>query len=75
MKKYEWEYMVTSIVINKADEIAKVLSGRFNQEGYDGWELVQWNLIPPPSALITTFTTPCCGSIYILATFKKKLRI
>lgn len=47
MKKYEWEYMVTSIVINKADEIAKVLSGRFNQEGYDGWELVQWNLIPP----------------------------
>ncbi len=74
MEKYEYEYMVTSIVINKADEIAKVLSGRFNQEGYDGWELVQWNLIPP-FALITTSTTPCCGSIYILATFKKKLRI
>lgn len=37
MKKYEWEYMVTSIVVNKADEIAKVLSGRFNQEGYEGW--------------------------------------
>lgn len=72
MEKYE--YMVTSIVINKADEIAKVLSGRFNQEGYDGWELVQWNLIPP-AALITRYTTPCCGSIYILATFKKKLRI
>lgn len=30
MKKYEWKYMVTSIVVNKADEIAKVLSGRFN---------------------------------------------
>lgn len=26
MKKYEWEYMVTSIVVNKADEIAQVLS-------------------------------------------------
>lgn len=74
MEKYEYEYMVTSIVINKTDEIAKVLSGRFNQEGYDGWELVQWNLIPP-FALITTSTTPCCGSIYILATFKKKLRV
>ena len=36
MEKYEYEYMVTSIVINKADEIAKVLSGRFNQEGYEG---------------------------------------
>lgn len=23
MKKYEWEYMVTSIVVNKADEIAR----------------------------------------------------
>lgn len=74
MKKYEYEYMVTSIVVNKADEIAKVLTGRFNQEGYDGWELVQWNLIPP-SALITATTTPCCGSIYILATFKKKLLV
>lgn len=41
MKKYEWEYMVTSIVVNKADEIAQVLSSRFNKEGYDGWELVQ----------------------------------
>lgn len=74
MKKYEYEYMVTSIVINKADEIAKVLSDRFNQEGYDGWELVQWNFMPP-SALITASTTPCCGSIYILATFKKKLLV
>lgn len=74
MKKYEWEYMVTSIVIKKADEIARVLSSRFNKEGYDGWELVQWNLIPP-SALATASTTPCCGSIYILATFKKKLLV
>lgn len=38
MKKYE--YMVTSIVIKKADEMAKVLSDKFNQYGYDGWELV-----------------------------------
>lgn len=74
MKKYEWEYMVTSIVVNKADEIAQVLSSRFNKEGYDGWELVQWNLIPP-SALATESTTPCSGSIYIIATFKKKLRV
>lgn len=74
MEKYEWEYMVTSIVIDKADEIAKVLSGRFNKEGYDGWELVQWNLMPP-IALLTATTTPCCGSICILATFKKKLRV
>lgn len=37
MKKYEWEYMVTSIVVNKADEIAQVLYSRFNKEGYDGW--------------------------------------
>jgi hypothetical protein len=74
MKKYEWEYMVTSIVVNKADEIAQVLSSRFNKEGYDGWELVQWNLIPP-YALATESTTPCSGSIYILATFKKKLRV
>lgn len=74
MKKYEWEYMVTSIVIDKADEIAKVLTGRFNQEGYEGWELVQWNLIPP-AALLTASTTPCWGSINILATFKKKLRV
>lgn len=74
MKKYEWEYMVTSIVVNKADEIAKVLSGRFNQEGYEGWELVQWNIMPP-AALLTAYTTHCCGSIYILATFKKKLRV
>lgn len=70
MKKYE--YMVTSIVIKKADEITKVLSDKFNQYGYDGWELVQYNLIPP-SALVTAFTIPCCGSIYILATFKKRL--
>jgi hypothetical protein len=74
MEKYEYEYMVTSIVIDKADEIAKVLTSRFNQEGYEGWELVQWNLMPP-SALITASTTPCCGSIYILATFKKKLLV
>lgn len=72
MKKYEWEYMVTSIVVDKADEVAKVLTERFNQEGYEGWELVQWNLIPP-AALLTASTTPFCGSIYILATFKKKL--
>ena len=72
MAKYEYEYMVTSIVIDKADEIAKVLTGRFNQEGYEGWKLVQYNLIPP-SALITASTIPCCGSIYILATFKKRL--
>lgn len=70
MKKYE--YMVTSIVIKKADEITKVLSDKFNQYGYDGWELVQYNLIPP-SALVTASTIPCCGSIYILATFKKML--
>ena len=38
MKKYEYEYMVTSIIIDKADEISKALSGRFNKEGYDGWE-------------------------------------
>lgn len=25
--------------------------------------------------LITATTTPCCGSIYILATFKKKLLV
>lgn len=74
MKKYEYEYMVTSIVIDKADEISNVLSGRFNHEGYDGWELVQWNFTPP-SALITATTAPCCGSIYVLATFKKKLRV
>lgn len=41
MAKYEYEYMVTSIVIDKADEIYKVLTSRFNQEGYEGWELVQ----------------------------------
>ena len=70
MKKYE--YMVTLIVIKKADEMTKVLSDKFNQYGYDGWELVQYNLIPP-SALITASTIPCCGSIYILATFKKRL--
>lgn len=29
MKKYELEYMVTSIVVNKADEIAQVLCSRF----------------------------------------------
>lgn len=74
MNKYEWEYMVTSIVVNKADEIAQVLSSRFNKEGYDGWELVQWNLMPP-TALLTATTTPFCGSICILATFKKKLRV
>lgn len=74
MKKYEWEYMVTSIVVNKADEIAQVLCSRFNKEGYDGWELVQWNLMPP-TALLTATTTPFCGSICILATFKKKLRV
>lgn len=53
--------------------MTKVLSNKFNQYGYDGWELVQYNLIPP-SALITASTIPCCGSIYILATFKKKVR-
>ena len=64
MKKYE--YMVTSIVIKKADEMTKVLSDKFNQYGYDGWKLVQYNLIPP-SALITAFTIPCCAvqSIYL----------
>lgn len=56
------------------DEIVKVLSGRFNQEGYEGWELVQWNIMPP-AALLTASTTHCCDSIYILATFKKKLRV
>lgn len=56
MEKYEWEYMVTSIVIDEADEIARVLSGRFNQEGYEGWELVQWNIMPP-AALLTASTT------------------
>lgn len=74
MEKYEWEYMVTSIVIDKADEIAKVLSGRFNQEGHEGWELVQWNIMPP-AALLTASTTPFCGSLYILATFRKKMRV
>lgn len=71
MKKYE--YMVTTIVIKKADEMDKVLSDKFNQYGYDGWELVQYNLIPPSALLVTTSTIPCCGAIYILATFKKRL--
>lgn len=34
MKKYEYEYMVTSIVVKKADEIAKTLTETFNLEGY-----------------------------------------
>lgn len=66
------EYLFTSA--DKAEEISKALSGRFNKEGYDGWELVQWNLMPP-TALLTATTTPCCGSTCILATFKKKLRV
>lgn len=70
--EYGWKYMVTSIVIKKVDEMTKILSDKFNQYGHDGWELVQYNLIPP-SALITASTIPCCGSIYILATFKKRL--
>lgn len=34
MKKYEWEYMVTSIVVNKADEIAQVL--------YECYDKIEW---------------------------------
>ena len=74
MKKYEYEYMVTTITIRKADEIAKTLNEMFNQEGYEGWELVQWNIMPP-SAFVTSSITPCYGSISVLATFRKKLRV
>ena len=70
MKKYE--YMVTSIVIDEADEIAKVLSGRFNQEGYEGWELVEWQ--PCPEPLNTTFLTQSTKkSLNVLATWKREV--
>lgn len=70
MKKYE--YMVTSIVIKKADEMTKVLFDKFNQYGYDGWELVQWQLCPEP--LNTTSSTQSTKkSLNILATWKREL--
>lgn len=70
MKKFE--YRVLPIVIKDIDKLSNTLRSHLNHEGYNGWELVQYNLIPP-SALVTASTIPCCGSIYILATFKKRL--
>ncbi len=64
MEKYEYEYMVTSIIIDKADEISKALSGRFNKEGYDGWELVQWNLMPPTALFNSNYDTLLWFNMY-----------
>nr|DAI06672.1 MAG TPA: protein of unknown function (DUF4177) [Caudoviricetes sp.] len=72
MKKYE--YKLESYHFKIMDNLVLDMEKAFNKEGSNGWELVQWNLMPP-TALLTATTTPCCGSICILATFKKKLRV
>lgn len=70
MKKFE--YRVLPIVIKDIDKLSNTLRSNLNHEGYNGWELVQWSIIPP-SAFTAEMMTPCCNSILILATFKKEV--
>ena len=70
MKKFE--YRVLPIVIKDIDKLSNTLRSHLNHEGYNGWELVQWSIIPP-STFIAAMMTPCCNSILILATFKKEV--
>lgn len=62
----------TPIVIKDIDKLSNTLRSHLNHEGYNGWELVQWSIIPP-SAFTAAMMTPCCNSILILATFKKEV--
>lgn len=69
MKKCE--YRVRAITINPDENMASKLTEVLNEESGCGWQLVQWNLIPI-TILITSLTTPCFGTIMILATLKKE---
>lgn len=53
------------------EDIASKLTEVLNEESGCGWQLVQWNLIPT-TMLMTSLTTPCFGTIMILATLKKE---
>lgn len=69
MKKCE--YRVSPITIYPDEDMASKLTEVLNEESECGWHLVQWNLIPT-TMLMTSFTTPCFGTIMILATLKKE---
>ena len=69
MKKCE--YRVRSITINPDEDMASKLTEVLNEESGCGWQLVQWDLIPT-TMLMTSLTTPCFGTIMILATLKKE---
>ena len=51
--------------------MASKLTEVLNEESGCGWQLVQWDLIPT-TMLMTSLTTPCFGTIMILATLKKE---
>ncbi len=70
MKKCE--YRVRPIFIKKDEDMASKLTEVLNEESGCGWQLVQWNLVPTTTMLMTSLTTPLFGTIMILATLKKE---
>lgn len=70
MKKCE--YRVRPIFIKKDEDMAYKLTEVLNEESGCGWQLVQWNLVPTTTMLMTSLTTPLFGTIMILATLKKE---
>lgn len=70
MKKCE--YRVRPIFIKKDEDMASKLTEVLNEESGCGWQLVQWDLVPATTMLMTSLTTPLFGTIMILATLKKE---
>lgn len=70
MKKCE--YRVRPIFIKTDEDMVSKLTEVLNEESGCGWQLVQWDLIPTTTMLMTSLTTPLFGTIMILATLKKE---
>lgn len=70
MKKCE--YRVRPIFIKKDEDMASKLTEVLNEESGCGWQLVQWDLVPTTTMLMTSLTTPLFGTIMIMATLKKE---
>lgn len=71
MKKFE--YRVRPISVKPDEDLTSKLTEVLNEESGCSWQLVQWDFAPT-TILITSSTTPCFGTVLILATFKKEVQ-
>ena len=72
MTKYEYklEAYNSKISIDLATNIERTL----NKEGFDGWELVQWQLCPKPLNTESSIQNTR-KSLNILATWKREIKL